>query len=72
MSKQKYSDYINTNVKSSYFDDGDQFYLQSNVTIPQGGFLPAYVREYRTNSAYLLAMTWISMMIPMICIFLCF
>ena len=42
--KGKNLDNINTNVKSSYFNQGNQFYLQSNVTIPKDGFIITQIR----------------------------
>jgi len=61
--KQKYSDDIKTIRKSSYFSDGDQFYLQSNVTIPKSGYIETQIGGYSSNSTYLSAMTWILMII---------
>ncbi len=59
MPKQKYSE----DIKSSYFNDGNQFYLQSNVTIPKSGSIETQFGKYSLNSASSLTMNWISMLI---------
>jgi len=59
MPKQKSSD----NIKSSYFNDGNQFYLQSNVTITKSGTIETQFGKQSSKSACLLPMTWISMII---------
>ncbi len=68
MPKQKYWDNRNINIRSSYFNDGNQFYLQSNVTIPKNGYIETQFGGYSANDACSLTMTWISMMIIMLAI----
>jgi len=66
MPKQKYSDNTNTYVKSSYFDGNNQFYLQSNVTIPKAGSIMTQIGDNSKNYASSLTMSLISMIIVMI------
>jgi hypothetical protein len=64
--KGKPSDIIFTNVKSTYFDQGNQFYLQSNVTIPKDGFIITQIRDYSRNHACLSTINWILLIIILI------
>lgn len=55
MPKQPYSDSAILRTKSSYFNNDRQFYLQSNVTIPQDGFTLAHLNTDSSNSACILS-----------------
>ena len=62
-SNERYSNTKNTYVESSYFNSGNQFYLQSNVTIPNNESVRQYIQDDSTSNAYSLKITWIIMTI---------
>ena len=51
MPKQKYSDNTYTDTRPSYFNNANQFYLQSNVTIPKGVSLDTRIGDRHSNDA---------------------
>jgi hypothetical protein len=58
-----YSNDMNTHVKPSYFEHGDLFYLQSNVTVPKDGFILKQTGALARNYAYLTPMNGLLMII---------
>ncbi|CAF2432696.1 unnamed protein product [Rotaria sp. Silwood2] len=65
-SSEEYSNNINFNVKSSYYDDGNKFYRQSNVTIIKDASIITQIENNSKNYAYSLTKNWISMIIIII------
>lgn len=56
--RERSSNYQNPFVKSSYFDQEDQFYLQSNVTYPKSGLANASVVMRSENKASSVRIFW--------------
>lgn len=50
--KEKHSQPINPMIKSSYFSNENQFYLQSNVSIPKSASADIPIRNSLSNQAY--------------------
>ena len=50
--KENNSPPINPMIKSSYFSNENQFYLQSNVTIPKDQSMENPIVNHRSNQAY--------------------
>ncbi len=58
-----YSNDMNMHAKPSYFEHGDLFYLQSNVTVPKDGFILKQTGALARNYAYLTPMNGLLMII---------
>ncbi|CAF0903059.1 unnamed protein product [Rotaria sp. Silwood1] len=71
-SSEEHPNNINFNVKSSYFDDDNKFYRQSNVTIIKDGSIITQIENYSKSNAYALTINWISMIIIIIIVMIMF
>lgn len=60
---------IDANGKSTYFDDGIKFILQSNVIMPKSGSATIQVQKDKASAASSLKISSISLMILMAMIF---
>jgi len=67
--KEKNFDETNPMIKSSYFNEGNLFYLQSNVTIPKSGFIENPHGRSLSNHTCSLKLTWILSIILIIRLF---
>jgi hypothetical protein len=64
--KQKDFDERNPIIKSSYFNQENQFYLQSNVTIPTNGFIDNPNGHVLSNEACSLKLAYILLILNLL------